>query len=199
MLAPGLAVVSEPRRVALLGAELVANRLRARRAPRLLLPTGHTPRGVYAALRAHAADDSLPADDATAFQLDEYLGLGAGDPRSFRATLDRELAGIGFGTRHALDGAAADPDAEAARYQALLEERPIDVAVLGIGRDAHVAFNEPGATLEQGVHRVALQPSTIEANAADFGGPEQVPREALTVGLRTLHAAREVILLAEGE
>jgi glucosamine-6-phosphate deaminase len=199
MLAPGLAVVSEPRRVALLGAELVANRLRARGDLRVLLPTGHTPRGMYAALRAHAADGSLPAAGATAFQLDEYLGLGGDDARSFRVTLDRELEGIGFGTRHALDGAAPDPGAEAARYEALLDERPIDVAVLGIGRDAHVAFNEPGATREQGVHRVALQESTIEANADDFGGPDEVPREALTVGLRTLHAAREIILMAEGE
>src|SRR2546421_4770123 len=104
MLAPGIAVVSESRRVALLAAELVANRLRARPGLRLLLPTGHTPQGMYAALRAHAADGSLPTAEATAFQLDEYLGLGATDPRSFRATLDRELAGVGFGTRYALDG-----------------------------------------------------------------------------------------------
>src|SRR3954447_11829195 len=198
MLAPGLAVVSEPRRVALLGAELVANRLRARPVLRILLPTGHTPRGMYAALRAHAADGSLPTAQATIFQLDEYLGLGADDPRSFRATLDRELGAMGFGTRHALDGTAADPDAEAGRYQSLLDERPIDLAVLGIGRDAHVAFNEPGATAEAGVHRVVLQPSTIEANAADFGAPETVPREALTTGLRTLRAAREILLLASG-
>src|SRR2546421_3663580 len=108
MLAPGVAVVSEPRRVALLAAELMANRLRARPGLRVLLPTGHTPRGMYAALRAHAADGSLPTAQATAFQLDEYLGLGADDPRSFRATLDREIAGIGFGTCHALDGTAGD-------------------------------------------------------------------------------------------
>src|SRR5947209_4787162 len=199
MLAPGVAVVSEPRRVALLGAELVANRLRARPELRVLLPTGHTPRGLYAALRAHVADGGVPAGRATAFQLDEYLGLGAGDPRSFRATLDRELAGVGFGTRQALDGTAADPDAEAARYQALLDERPIDLAVLGIGRDAHVAFNEPGARSDEGVHRVALQESTIAANAGDFGGPDAVPREALTTGLRTLRAVREILLLADGE
>ena len=113
--------------------------------------------------------------------------------------LDRELQSLAFGSRQALDGAAADPRAEAARYQALLDDSPIDLAVLGIGRDAHVAFNEPGAALDQGVRRVALQPSTIEANAAEFGGPEAVPREALTVGLRMLRAAREIILLAEGE
>src|SRR5438874_9679601 len=120
MLAPGVAVVSEPRRVALLAAELVANRLRARSGLRLLLPTGHTPLGMYAALRAHAADGSLPAERATLFQLDEYLGLAPGDDRSYRAYLRRELSGIGFGAVHGLDGAAADPDAECTRHQRLL-------------------------------------------------------------------------------
>jgi hypothetical protein len=70
--------------------------------------------------------------------------------------------------------------------------------VLGLGRDAHVAFNEPGARPEDGVRRVALDPSTIEAAAADFGGADGVPREALTVGPRTLLQAREALLLVTG-
>ena len=199
MLAPGVLVVSEPRRVGLVGAELVANRLRARPDVRVLLPTGHTPLGMYAALRAHAARGALPARGATTFQLDEYLGLGPGDRWSFAATLERELAGVAFGRRHVLDGAAEDVESEAARYQALLDERQIDLAVVGIGRDGHVAFNEPGASAREGVHRVMLDPSTIEAAADDFGGPEHVPREAITVGLSTLRAAREVVVLAAGE
>ena len=197
MLAPGVLVVSDPRRVGLVAAELVANRLRARPASRLLLPTGHTPRGMYAALREHAARGALPAGRATLFQLDEYLGLDRGDPRSFAATLDRELAGIGI-RREGLDGAAEDPAAEARRYQRVLERGPIDLAVLGIGRDGHLAFNEPGTPARSGVHRVSLHPSTIEANAGDFGGTANVPREALTVGLRTLRAARELVVLAAG-
>ncbi|HEY3188625.1 MAG TPA: 6-phosphogluconolactonase [Solirubrobacteraceae bacterium] len=180
MLAPGVLVVSEPRRVALTAAEIVANLLRARPGVRLLLPTGEVARGMYAALRAHVLDGSLPLEGVTAFQFDEYVGLGGGDPRSVRATLDRELVGLRFGTRHALDGTAPDPEAEAARYQALLDERPIDIAVLGLG------FSGPGATADQGVHRVTLDPAGA-------------PREALTVGLRTLRAAREVLVLASGE
>lgn len=198
MLRPGVLVVDDPDRVGLVAAELVADRLRARPGLRVLLPTGRTPEGMYAALRARAAAGALPAGDATAFQLDEYLGLGAGDPESFRATLDRELAGIGFGTHESLDGAAADPGAEAARYQAVLDAGRIDLAILGIGRDAHVAFNEPGAGAAEGVHRVALTPSTLAANADAFGGPERVPREALTVGLSTLRSAHEVLVLATG-
>jgi glucosamine-6-phosphate deaminase len=196
--APSLLVLDDARHVGLSAAELVANRIRARTGARVLLPTGHTPVGLYAALRDHAADGSLPSEHVTVLGLDEYLGLGADDPRSFRAALDRELAGIAIGRREALDGAAPDPDVEAARYQAVLDTAPVDLAVLGLGRDAHVAFNEPGARPAEGAHRVALHPSTIAAASADFGGAENVPREALTVGLRTLLAAREVLLIVTG-
>ena len=110
----------------------------------LILPTGHTPLGMYEALRAHAADGSLAAEEATLFQLDEYAGLGPEDERSYRAYLRRELAGIRFRAVRGLDGSAADPEVECARHQALLDEAPIDLVVLGIGRDGHVAFDEPG-------------------------------------------------------
>jgi glucosamine-6-phosphate deaminase len=192
-------VLEHPRRVALLGAELVANRLRARPRLRLILPTGHTPLGMYEALRAHAADGSLPAERATLFQLDEYLGLDPTDARSYRAYLRRELRGTGFGTFHELDGAAADPEAEAARHQARLDSAPLDLVVLGLGRDGHVAFDEPGSASGSGVRRVRLHPTTRADAAADFGGIEHVPQEALTVGLRTLLAARELIMLVSGE
>ncbi len=186
-------------RVALLGGELVANRLRARPRLRVILPTGHTPLGVYAALRAHAADGSLPAGEATVFQLDEYLGLGPQDERSYRAYLRRELQGVGVGAFHGLDGSAPDPEAECARHQALLDEAPIDLVVLGLGRDGHVAFDEPGAPAAAGTRRVRLHPTTRADAAADFGGIEHVPHEALTVGLRTLLGARELLMLVTGE
>src|SRR6478609_9110633 len=132
-------VLDDAERVGLLGAELVANRLRARPGLRLLLPTGRTPAGMYAALRALAADDRLPTEQASVFQLDEYAGLGHGDPRSFAATLQRELGGMRFAALQLLDGAAADPAQEARRHQQLLDRAPIDLAVLGLGRDGHVA------------------------------------------------------------
>src|SRR4051812_31761877 len=100
-----------------------------------------------------------------------------------------------LGRREALDGAAADPAVEAARYQAVLDAAPIDLAVLGLGRDGHVAFDEPGSRPEDRVRRVALTPTTIADTAADFDGAENVPREALTVGLSTLLAAREVLVI----
>jgi glucosamine-6-phosphate deaminase len=191
-------MLADARHVGLLAAELVANRIRARPALRVLLPTGDTPGEMYRALRAHAADGSLPTGHVAVLGLDEYLGLRGDDRRSVRATLDRELAGLPLGRREALDGTAADTAVEAARYQAVLDAAPIDLAVLGLGSDAHVAFDEPGSHPSDRVRRVALTAATIAGAAADFGGAEHVPDEALTVGLSTLLAAREVLLLVSG-
>jgi glucosamine-6-phosphate deaminase len=192
-------VVTHADRVALVAAELVANRLRARPDLRLILPTGHTPMGMYAALRSHLADGSLPTHGATLFQLDEYLGLAPEDPRSYQSYLRRELGGVRFGTTHFLDGGSGDPDLECARHQQLLDEAPVDLAVLGLGRDGHVAFDEPGSTPEQGVRRVQLHPQTRQDAVPDFGTLDAVPLEALTVGLRTLLQARELLLLVSGQ
>jgi glucosamine-6-phosphate deaminase len=184
--------------VARLGGELVANRMRARGDLRLILPTGHTPLGLYAVLRGHAADGSLSSAGATLFQLDEYLGLGPADPRSYSAYLRRELSGITFAAHYALDGSTADPETECRRHQALLDEAPIDLVVLGLGRDGHVAFDEPGSPIDSGVRVVALHPQTRSDAAADFGSLDQVPTHALTVGLRTLLEARELVMLVTG-
>jgi glucosamine-6-phosphate deaminase len=152
---------------------------------------------MYAELRAHLADGSLPTHAATLFQLDEYLGLGPEDPGSYQAYLRRELRGIPFAAIHFIDG-TGDPERESARHQRLLDEGPIDLAVLGLGRDGHVAFDEPGTTAEEGVHQVALRPETRHDAAGDFGDLEAVPRDALTVGLRTLLEARELVMLVSG-
>jgi len=197
--APCPLVLDDPARVGLLGAELVANRLRARPGLRLLLPTGRTPNGMYAALRAQAAEGRLPTEHASVFQLDEYAGLGPGDHRSFAATLRRELGGMQFAAMHLLDGAAADPAAEARRHQEALDGAPVDLAVLGLGRDGHVAFDEPGTLPEEEARVVALDPVTISDAAGEFGGKAQVPRHAITVGLRTLREARAILLLVTGE
>jgi glucosamine-6-phosphate deaminase len=173
-------------------AELIANRLRARPRLRMLLPTGHTPLGVYAALRAHAVRGELPSGEATVFQLDEYRRVGPGDERSFAAYLERELSGVAISVFHRLDGAAADPVAECDRHQRRLDEAPIDLAVLGLGHDGHVAFDESGTRV------VALHPHTRADAAEEFGDLDRVPTRALAVGLRTLLAARELLVLVTG-
>jgi hypothetical protein len=104
-----------------------------------------------------------------------------------------------FGAVHLLDGAAEDPLAEARRHQRLLDAAPIDLAVLGLGRDGHVAFDEPGTLPEDDARVVRLDPVTIEDAAGTFGSESDVPRAAITVGLRTLREARALVLLVTGE
>jgi glucosamine-6-phosphate deaminase len=191
-------VLADPHRVGLVAAELVLNRLLARPRMRLLLPTGRSPRSMYAALRAHARSGHLPPRTVTVLQLDEYAGLRPGDPRSFADQLRAQLDGIPIAALRTLDGAAGDLKAEAARHAAVLEEAPIDLAVLGLGRDGHVAFDEPPARRASGVAVVSLAESTREDAAPAFGGVEKVPAAALTTGLGTLYRARELILLVSG-
>ena len=196
--APAPLILDDPRRVGRLAAELVVNRLLARPSSRLLLPTGRSPHGMYAALRAHAAAGTLPSGRATVLQLDEYAGLVPGDPHSFAAQLREQLRGVRLAELHTIDGSARDLDAEAARHEAVLEAAPIDVAVLGLGRDGHVAFDEPPARMASGVRVVDLVAATREDAAMGFGGLERVPARALTAGLGTLYRARELIVLVTG-
>jgi len=130
--------------------------------------------------------------------LDEYAGLARNDPRRFASQLREALKGLPLASRATLDGAASDFDAEAARHEALVEAAPIDLAVLGLGRDGHVALDEPPARLASGVRRVALAPETRSDAAAAFGGLDGVPASALTVGLGTLERSRELLLLVTG-
>lgn len=185
-------------------AALVAEALRAQPALVLGLPTGRTPLGVYRELvrlhRAGQADFSR----ARTFNLDEFLGLPPDDPGSFRAYMDRQLfthvnlapAAIGF-----LDGLAEDPEAECARHErSLAEAGGLDLLLLGLGGNGHLAFNEPADALQAPTHRVKLTRETRVANAALFGDePSRVPLEALTLGLRAILHARRAVLLAFGE
>ena len=195
---PAPLVLADPRRIGLVAAELVADRLATRPGLRLLLPTGRTPNGMYAALRAHAAAGHLSAGTATVLQLDEYAGVGSDDPRSFAAGLRRQLAGVPVGAIRTLDGRAPDLEAEASRHGAALDEAPVDLAVLGLGRDGHVAFDEPPARLASGVNAVRLTAMTRADAAEAFGGLAGVPERALTTGLGTLYRARELLLLVSG-
>jgi glucosamine-6-phosphate deaminase len=198
MQAPTPLVVGDSRRIGLLAAELLVNRLNARPTARVLLPTGRTPTGMYAALREHARRGTLPSARATVLQLDEYAGLAPSDPRSMAAQLRGQLDGIPLGTLATIDGDAADLAAEAERHEAVVEGAPIDLAVLGLGRDGHVAFDEPPARVASGVRIVDLIDPTRQDAASAFSAAEHVPRRALTVGLGTLYRARELLLLVQG-
>jgi glucosamine-6-phosphate deaminase len=179
--------------VATLAAEMLVNRAAARPL-RVLLPTGHTPLPLYAELRRRGG---LAAGRVQALQLDEYCGLAPDDPRAYSAYLERELEGTGIRVVDRFDPHAADLESEAARYQQVLDATEIDVAVLGIGPDGHVAFNEPGSPPSSAARVVRLAESTRTAAAPDFRDRD-VPTHALTVGIQTLLEARELVLLVTG-
>ena len=182
-------------------AELVAALLAARPAAVLALPVGGTPRLVYAELRRRYRAGALSFARATVFSLDEYVGVSRDDGRSFHHTLRDQLYDhVDLAAEHirAPDGAAADVDAAAASYdQAIAAAGGIDLALLGIGGNGHIAFNEPGSSFDSRTRVVALADDSRAAVAGAFGG-EAVPTRALTMGIATILAARRCVLLAYG-
>jgi glucosamine-6-phosphate deaminase len=172
--------------------------------PRMVLglPTGRTPLALYrelAALHAHGADFS----SVTTFNLDEFLGIPAAHPGSYRSFMEEHLfrhVNVRPESRHFLNGTAPDPDAECARYERRIADAGgIDLLVLGIGTNGHIGFNEPASALAARTHRVTLKPETRRSNAALFAGdPANVPPEALSMGMATILHARAVVLLATG-
>jgi glucosamine-6-phosphate deaminase len=169
----------------------------------IALPTGATPLGLYERLIARRQAGSLRPDEARFFDLDEFLGLPASDRRSYAGFLARHLFGP-LGLRadriRLLDGAAADPDAECRAYDAAIEAAGgLDLAVLGLGANGHVAFNEPGDDWALGTHVVTLADSTRRAQGLLFASESEVPRRGLTLGIASLRAARALLLLVQGE
>jgi glucosamine-6-phosphate deaminase len=181
----------------------IAVRLAAQ--PRLVLglPTGRTPIPLYRELARLHAEGAADFGQATTFNLDEFLGIAAGDPRSYQAFMRRHLFDrVNLPTRQInfLNGHAADASRECARYErAIARAGGIDLQILGLGGNGHIGFNEPARALRASTHRTRLTPATRRANAALFGNRARaVPREALSMGMATILRARRIVLFATG-
>jgi glucosamine-6-phosphate deaminase len=179
----------------------VARLIRGKPDAVLALPTGATPRAVYAELvRQHRAE-GLSFARVTAFNLDEYVGVPPEHPGSFRRALHEALyrhVDLPDGQAHAPDGLDADPPAACRRYEERIAAAGgLDLALLGLGRDGHIAFNEPTSSLGSRTRIKTLADETRAANQASFG-PDPVPRHALTMGIATILSARRCVLLAFG-
>ena len=168
------------------------------------LPTGKSPIRAYAELRrmhdAGEANFSL----VRTFNLDEFAGVPAAHPGSFRHFMDEHLfrhVNLPAVNIHFLNGMADDLDAECARYEAeITAAGGIDFQLLGIGANGHIGFNEPGDELIASTHRVSLHDVTRRDNAPAFGGEAgSVPREALSMGMGTILKASAIVLIATGE
>ena len=173
--------------------------------PRLVLgfATGRTPIPFYRQLVAHCRAVDLDCSSITTFNLDEFLGIGADDRRSYRVFMERHLfdhVNVSSRRIHFLNGRAPDVEAECRRYErAIRRVGGIDLQILGLGANGHIGFNEPGASLIARTHRVRLRPATRRANAAIFDGrATAVPRDALSMGMATILHARRIVLLATG-
>jgi glucosamine-6-phosphate deaminase len=183
-------------------ADFVCAQVLARPGMRLALPTGRTPLGLYQNLKGRTADELAGLRGAHYVNLDEYLGLGPTDPRSYAHFLYRHVfdpLGIGATQLQLLRGDAPDADAECARFESALAERGgIGLAILGLGANGHIAFNEPGTAWTTRTHVATLSAETLAVNARLSAGLP-LPARGLTLGIATLRAARALLLLAAGE
>jgi glucosamine-6-phosphate deaminase len=187
---------------ATLAADAIEDLVRSRPDAVLGLATGSSPLPTYQELiRRHGAGIAPSYDDVRCFTLDEYVGLPLGHPETYRETIFRELTdGLGIDRRRVATPDAADPEHAGARYEdAIVAAGGVDLQVLGIGSDGHIAFNEPGSSLASTTRIKTLTERTRSDNARFFGSADEVPHHVLTQGLGTILRARHLVLVASGE
>ena len=166
------------------------------------LATGSTPIPTYQELIRLNRDGVVDFSRVTSFNLDEYCGLPVEHECSYHSFMHEQLfshINIDLAHTHVPDGNAVDQQAECARYDmAINQAGGIDIQVLGIGRNGHIGFNEPADTFVYGCHIVNLTQSTIEANRRFFESENDVPRQAISLGIGSIMNARRILLLATG-
>src|SRR5882724_9574282 len=184
-------------------ARIIANSVRRNPGLRLGLATGSTTLGMYKELARLHRDEALDFSRVITFNLDEYLGLSASHPQSFRHFMQHNFfshVNIPAQNIHIPDGTISG---EYERYcstyeQSIREAGGIDLQILGIGRNGHIGFNEPTSSLASRTRLKVLSQETIDDNAKSFAPGEERPRCAITMGIGTILEARKIILLATG-
>ena len=175
-----------------------------RRKPHFVLglATGSTPLGTYQELIRLHREEGLSFAQVTTFNLDEYVGLSPAHPQSYRTFMQQNLfdhLDLESGRTNVPDGRALDFDSHCRQYEQKLKDAGgIDLQLLGLGSDGHIAFNEPGSSLGSRTRLKSLTSETIRDNARFFGGEDQVPRLAVTMGVGTILESRRCVLLAFG-
>jgi glucosamine-6-phosphate deaminase len=190
--------------VARKAADTIAGAVRANPAVVLGLATGSTPEGTYAELIRIHKEEGLSFVAVTTFNLDEYLGLSGDHSQSYRQFMQTRLFNH-IDTRpwntHCLNGLAADPELEAEAFETKIRScGGVDLWLLGVGSNGHIAFNEPGSPPDCRTRVISLTSETIAANSDGrfYSDPKDVPRQALTAGIATIYDARSILLLATG-
>ena len=189
--------------VSKLAGQLIADVFRRKPRGVLGLATGSTPVGTYRELIRLHREEGLDFSQVVTFNLDEYVGLRPDHDQSYRHFMNEQLfnhININPGNTYVPDGMAKDLGAFCEWYeQKMVEHGGIDIQVLGIGSNGHIAFNEPGSSLGSRTRVKTLTDQTRQDNARFFSTMDEVPRYAITMGIGTIMEARRVIMLANGE
>lgn len=166
------------------------------------LATGDTPIGTYREMIAAYQQGKVSYRYVRTFNLDEYVGIASDHPNSYASFMKNHLfesIDIPSEQTHIPDGQQQDLEAECIRYDELMKAvGQIDLQILGIGRNGHIGFNEPSRTLSSKTHVVALSAETRKQNAHHFSHPEQVPTQAITMGVGSILQAKTILLVAYG-
>ena len=185
------------------GAEEVSRFFAERPSATLLVATGNTPMGVYQELARRKEAGELDSTALRVFQLDEYVGLGPDDRRSLYGWTRRSFVdplGIPIDQVTRLEADAEDPQKACQAYEAAVAAAGgIDLAILGLGPNGHLGFNEPPSGADAPTRLIDLTEESVKSNATYWGGRNQVPRQAMTAGMNVILAARHIVLVVSGK
>jgi glucosamine-6-phosphate deaminase len=196
-------IVEDQDAAGVLVADTIVSLLRATERPVLGLATGSTPLSTYRELARRIRDESIDVSGVRGFALDEYVGLPAGHPESYRAVIAREVVeplGLDPALVHVPNGDLATIETAGDEYEAAIAAAGgVDLQILGLGRTGHIGFNEPGSSLASLTRVKTLTEATRSDNARFFDSPDDVPMHCITQGIGTILRARHLVLLAFGE
>lgn len=182
---------------------LIAERIRSNPGTVLGLATGSTPMGVYQELIELYRKGKVDFYQTVSFNLDEYYPIERTHPQSYYSYMRENLfkhINIPDGHTHIPNGSAADVETHCKEYErSIIEAGGINLQLLGIGRNGHIGFNEPGTAFEKETHVVELAEETINDNARFFQKGELMPTQAITMGIKTIMRSKEILLLAKGK
>lgn len=170
--------------------------------PVIGLATGSTPEGTYMELIKKLNGSDVDQNNITTFNLDEYVGLDKDHEQSYSYYMHENFfnhVSIPKENIHLLNGKAENAETEVEAYEQAIDEAGLDVQLLGIGRNGHIAFNEPGTSFDSLTHVVDLTPETVEDNSRFFDNLGDVPSKAFTMGLNSIMKAKKIVILIYGE
>ena len=167
------------------------------------LATGSTPIGTYQQLIEWYKKGDLDFSDVTTVNLDEYKGLPRTNDQSYYYFMHQNLfdqVNINPENTHLPNGMEPNSEKECARYESLIHSLGgVDLQLLGLGHNGHIGFNEPGEAFEKETHCIDLQERTIEANKRFFASADDVPKQAYTMGIKTIMQAKKILVIVSGE